>query len=539
MKQALTTMIVVAALSVAPAYTTPLGSEVDLSPASWGPGELQKYDELLQKTRRAHPRGAGRRGVVVGTTGAPAVRAGLEALKQGGSAADAAIVTALTQVTLAAGCWVSFAGKWVMVYYEAETGQVHALDGGFNTVTRESDPLSIPPFGEPSGRTALVPGFMAGIKATHERFGKLPWASLFEPAIYYAEEGFEIYPLLGNLIRYRGDVLTRLPEAQAIFTHPEEDRLYKTHDPFRQPQLAATLRRVAERGARDMYSGRWARRFVQAVRAEGGNVTMADMRAYEPLWTEPERGFYRGYEIVGPGAPGTGGTAALETLARLEPHDLAGLGHFSESADAFYELLSATRTYRLNRAAVGHHSDGVIAIDKEGNVAAVVHTINTDAWGTTGIFVDGISIPDIGAWAQNLIAQAGPGGRLSAPTNPLIVLRDGEPFLASSAIGSGLFEATVQGLVNVLDYGLDPKAAVHKPFFRNPGVREPSDPSEVTRGEFSTSLVESVRERGIPVNMPLGAQATGHGHWIDAMIYRSGRRMGATTNDFNGHALGY
>ena len=228
MKRTLITTLVVAALVLAPAA----GAEVDLSPASWPPGELERYHGLLSGTRGdAHPRGTGRRGLVVGTTGAPAVRAGLEALKQGGSAADAAIVTSLAQVTLAAGCWVSFAGKWVMVYYEAATGQIHALDGGFNTVLRETDPASIPGFGTPSGRTALVPGFMAGLEATHQRFGKLPWAALFEPAIYYAEEGFEVYPLLGNLIDYRAGVLRRLPQTRAAFTHPGSNRLVRTGDP--------------------------------------------------------------------------------------------------------------------------------------------------------------------------------------------------------------------------------------------------------------------------------------------------------------------
>ena len=146
---------------------------------------------------------------------------------------------------------------------------------------------------------------------------------------------------------------------------------------------------------------------------------MEDMRAYEALWPEPVRGFYRNFEIVGPGAPGTGGSEVIAALARLEPFRLRDLGHYSESADALYELLSATRARHLERTIGGHHSDAVIAIDKEGNVATVVHTINTDAWGTTGLFVDGISIPDIGAWAQRRIAEAGPGGRLSAVTGSL------------------------------------------------------------------------------------------------------------------------
>ena len=118
------------------------------------------------------------------------------------------------------------------------------------------------------------------------------------------------------------------------------------------------------------------------------------------------------------------------------------------------------------------------------------------------------------------------------------MLRKGEPFLISSAIGN-IFDVTVQGLVNVLDYRLDPKKAVHMPYFRNPGVFEPINPSEVSRGEFPASVIESVRQRGIPIDNVLRFQGSGFGYWIDAVIYRSGRRMGATSNDFNGWALGY
>ena len=145
MKRILVTAIALLCL-LAPtaAWAGKAGSEVDLSPASWPPGELEKYSELQDLYVRSHPRGVGRRGVVVGAGSALAVRAGLEALKQGGTAADAAIVTALAQVTLEAGCWVSFAGIFDMTYYDAASGEVYAVNGDFNTVQRETDPMSIP-----------------------------------------------------------------------------------------------------------------------------------------------------------------------------------------------------------------------------------------------------------------------------------------------------------------------------------------------------------------------------------------------------------
>ena len=112
--------------------------------------------------------------MIAGTSGPLAVHAGLEALRRGGSAADAALTTALAQVALTAGSTVSYAGIMTVVYYDASTAQTYTLNAGYNTVQEEKDPGTIPTIGSHSGRTALVPGFMAGVQALHDRFGRLP-----------------------------------------------------------------------------------------------------------------------------------------------------------------------------------------------------------------------------------------------------------------------------------------------------------------------------------------------------------------------------
>ncbi len=213
----------------------------------------------------------GRNGLVIGLTGQRSVAVGLEILKQGGSAVDAAMATSLTQVVEAAGSYISFAGILSMMYYDASTGRVQSLNACYNTPLEEKDPLSIPkldPFAggaAPSGRAVLVPGFMAGVGAAHARFGKLPLARLFEPAIQLAEDGFEVDSSLAGYIQFRKDVLSRLPETRKVFTK-ENGKLYERGDLFRQPELAATLRAVAAHGTSYLYSGDWAERFVAAVR---------------------------------------------------------------------------------------------------------------------------------------------------------------------------------------------------------------------------------------------------------------------------------
>ena len=223
-------------------------------------------DEPVQPGKKGGPQpflAEGQSGMVVGLTGQQAVHAGLGILKQGGTAADAAMATAMSQVVEVAGSYISFAGIMSMTYYDAASGKVHFLNACYNTPSGEKDPLSIPklnPYtlkGNPSGRTALVPGFMAGVEAAHARFGKLPFAKLFEPAIALADEGFRIDPVLAGFIKHRKEVLSRLPATKRVFTK-ENGKLYDQGDLFRQPELAKTLRQVSLKGTSFLYEGDWA-----------------------------------------------------------------------------------------------------------------------------------------------------------------------------------------------------------------------------------------------------------------------------------------
>jgi gamma-glutamyltranspeptidase/glutathione hydrolase len=436
--------------------------------------------------------------MVAGTSGPGAIAAAVQVLKQGGSAADAVLAAALGQTALAAGCWVSYAGTMSFVYYAKEAQQVHALNATFNTVRGESRARSIPGSG---GRTALTPGFMAGVGAAHARFGRLPFARLFEPAIEIAERGFVIDAVLEKYLRHRARVLARLPEARAIFFRPGGAR-FRQGQVLRQPQLAGTLRKVADLGADYIYRGDWAQKFVAAVAEQGGKLSLRDLEDYRVIWSEPLHTRYHGYDVFAPALPGLGGVHTIEALNLVECADLARHGPYTDSPEFLYWLIQIARVpylgafFPLERRATKEtarrlweemrrqgglsladslriarrvsHSDGVVAVDADGNVAALCHSINTIAWGRTGIFVDGISIPDSAAFQQREIARAGPGNRLPEAMNPLIVLRDGVPFLASSCINYALHEETVQNLLKILDFGMLPKDALATPRFLCP-----------------------------------------------------------------------
>src|SRR5215475_1844135 len=313
-----------------------------MSPEAWPPGELEKYWRLQRDFQRPHPAVESAKGMVAVTHDAFSARIGLEALRQGGSAADAALAASLAQIVLDAGAATSYAGVLTMVYYDAASKKVYSLNAAYNTVLEEKDPLSIPGFGKPSGRTALVPGFFAGVRAAHSRFGKLPFARLFDPAIYLAEKGFVVIPALNNWINTRKDVLSRLPETKRVFTR-QDGEFYKAGDLFKQPQLAETLRKIAAQGTDYIYQGEWANKFVAAVQSEGGKMTLADLKAYRPTWSEPLQTSYHGYQVYSLGLPSLGGVNTIEAFNLLEAADLKQYGHYTTSPEALYEFIRICR----------------------------------------------------------------------------------------------------------------------------------------------------------------------------------------------------
>jgi gamma-glutamyltranspeptidase/glutathione hydrolase len=158
----------------------------------------------------------------------------------------------------------------------------------------------------------------------------------------------------------------------------------------------------------------------------------------------------------------------------MGPFCSSELRRSKESAAVLWEKMRKLGGLRLLDALYLHqhinhgHSDALVAVDQEGNVAALCHSINTATWGATGIFVDGVSIPDSGCFQQWQIRQAGRGARLPDAMNPVIVLKSGRPILAASCTGIGLHETALQHLIDVLIFGMHPEAAVDRPHFMGP-----------------------------------------------------------------------
>jgi gamma-glutamyltranspeptidase/glutathione hydrolase len=191
------------------------------------------------------------------------------------------------------------------------------------------------------------------------------------------------------------------------------------------------------------------------------------------------------------------------------------------------------------------HSDGIVAVDDRGNVAVLLHTINTTLWGTTGLFVDGISIPNSASFQQRLIESVGPGQRLPDPTMPVIALRNGRPVLASNSVGgTGILANTLESLTNVLDYGMDVRAAVDTAQFLGPSIATAeADQQVVVAGDFRPALLDSARALGQAFKeVPPAGQGLARGYWVAIVLAPTpgpARLTGAVSRILNGGIEGY
>lgn len=494
---------------------------LNLSPEVWPNDESKRLlaDQHLARTEAGYAEG--HQGAVTVAYGGWAARAGLEALKQGGNAIDAAMTTAMAQIVLTSGAPVSFFGIQSLVYYEAKTGRVHCMNAEWNSVLGELTPLTIPGGydvystdglrgrGDPSGRTALVGGFLKGVEAAHRRFGSLPFSALFEPSIYLAEQGVPITEAHAGYIGLRSADLARLPATAQVFKRPDGSD-YRVGDTFRQPALARTLEKVAASGTDYLYAGPWAQKLVDAVQADGGHMTMEDLARYEVIWGDALVAQVGEHELHTSPLPNAGGVALVEALNLARAAGLHQGPHWSASSeslkkavtiaqmifldylpaevrDSIYPGMDLSPTSRLRMAhaeqlwacmergqlpfrfvdAAPRHSDDVVAVDREGNIAAITHSSNTVMWGKTCINIDGISIPDAAAHQQAHLARIRPGERLPAPTETGILFKQGQPVLGFASMGSGLHHRTLQALLNVTAHGMSVQEAVDAPDFFN------------------------------------------------------------------------
>jgi gamma-glutamyltranspeptidase/glutathione hydrolase len=423
-----------------------------------------------------------------------AAEAGVEILREGGNALDAALATAFALgVTSPIGSGLGgIAG--LVVWRE---GKASSFDGS----TRA--PLGSRPemfelvggdarsgmYGWPAVKndanvegplSVTVPGAVAAYELAHRRLGKLPWARLFEPAIRLARDGF--------LMDWYG-TLTFGTSAARLHKNAEAKRVYyleggapyrpatgfEPPDRLAQPDLARSLESIARGGAQVLYQGELAAAIADDIRALGGILSREDFAAYEPGAPPPQTVDYRGRRVVT--LPGlTGGPTVARVLELLDRDDLRK--HRQLGAESLHRIAVALRAAfaeRLGSMADMPNTTHVNAVDRDRMCVSLTATLGGGFGSGVMIKGTGIVITNGTYWFDprpgrpNSIA---PGKRVLWAGAPTIVLRGGEPFLVCGAPGGRkIMSAVVQTVVNAVDYGDAPQIATSRPRIHDEGEK--------------------------------------------------------------------
>ncbi len=455
-----------------------------------------------------------------------ATKIGVDVLKNGGNAVDAAVAVgyALAVVYPAAG---NLGGGGFMTVQLAD-GRKTFLD------FREKAPLAatanmyldkdgnVIKGASTTGHLAVaVPGSVSGFEMARAKYGTMPRAALIAPAIKHAEEGFELQQGDVDILRVATNDFRKDAASAAIFLNKGE--AYNVGEKLVQPDLANTLRLISEKGEDGFYKGPVAAAIVASSQAGKGIITQADLDQYKTRELKPIECNYRGYGVVSAPPPSSGGVIICEMLNVLEGYPMKDLGF--RSAQAVHYQIEAMRhayvdrnsylgdpdfvtnpldrlldkTYAAKIRAVidpakagvsqaikpgvapheGTNTTHYSIVDKWGNAVAVTYTLN-DWFGArvtaakTGVLLNNemddftvkIGVPNIYGLVQGQANSIAPGKRPLSSMSPTIVTKDGKPVIVvGTPGGSRIITAVLHSILNMIDYGMNVQEAVDAPRF--------------------------------------------------------------------------
>ncbi len=469
---------------------------------------------------------------VVACSNGTAARVGAAVLREGGNAVDAAVAVSLA-LGVVEPFHSGTGGGCFMLRYDGSSGEIGCLDArGVAPAAATPDmflkdgevDVEATMIGH---RSVVVPGLLAGLGVALERWGSRPFSALAEPAARLARHGFPITPIMAalcaNPITERA--LAAHPEGSRLYLRGGAP--LRVGDHFENPDLAATLRRLGRQGVRDFYEGELARAFAAEMARGGGLITLDDLARYRPRDLEPLRTGYHGFEVVGMPPPSSGGLLVAQALNILEDFELQAMGRFSTGTlhvlsetmklcftdrnrfvgdPAFVDVPIAgllSKEYARVRAAeihidragsyrygqpgglLGSHTTHFCVADRWGTIVSQTQTIGMN-------LASGVVIPSTGVILNHTMSDFSPGqgkptgfgwGAYTSAANsiepgktpassqaPTIVLRDGRPCLAAGAAGGSRIPTTVlQVILNALNFGMEPQAAVDAPRIHDQG----------------------------------------------------------------------
>ncbi|MBI6924920.1 gamma-glutamyltransferase [Pseudomonas putida] len=436
-------------------------------------------------------------------------------LKKGGNAVDAAVATAFTLAVTYPEAGNIGGGGFMTLFVDGKPYFLDYREVAPKAATRN---MYLDDKGEVienlslvGARAAGVPGTVMGLWEAHRKFGKLPWSELLTPAIGYAKNGFRV---ADKQYQYRND-------AQGMFKTATNFNDYfgsmKVGELFKQPEMAQTLERIADKGVSEFYQGKTADLLVAQMQADKGLITKQDLRDYKAVWREPMAVSWRGNVVYTAPPPSSGGVALAQLLGIKEDRaaDFKGVTHnsaqyihllaeiekrvFADRADylgdpAFTKVpvdqlvakdYLAKRAAQVNPNAISatdqvkpglepHQTTHFSIVDKAGNAISNTYTLNLD-YGS-GVVVKGAGfllndeMDDFSAkpGAANAFGVIGgdanaiePGKRMLSSMSPSLMTRDGKVELViGTPGGSRIFTSIFQVMNNLYDYGMPLDKAV-------------------------------------------------------------------------------
>ena len=526
---------------------------------------------------------------IVATSHPLAAEAGLDILKAGGNAADAAIAAnAMLGLVEPMSCGIG--GDMFAIYWDQATGKLYGLNASGRSPLKISRELftgqgmnQIPLEGPLSWS---IPGCVSGWHELHQRFGTTPIKQILAASIQTADEGFPVTEVIASYWKSAEESLGRWPDSASTFL-VDRTRAPRFGEIFRNADLARSYQLIAEQGFDAFYRGSIAKRIVAFSEQNGGLLSMKDFRSHRAEWVEPVSTSYRGYDVWEL-PPNGQGIAALQILNVLEHHDLSGMG--PGSADYLHVLTEAKKLAFADRAryyadpafadlptraliskeygieqnkrvdmqrAAGDvpagdpqlkHGDTVYltVVDKDRNCCSFIQS-NYYGFGSK------VTPADVGFAMQNRGALFALDGehlnRLEAGKRPFhtiipaMVTRDGQPFFCFGVMGGDMQpQGHVQVLVNLVDFQMNVQAAGDAARVRHIGSATPTgleaDGVGVINVEsgISDEVIKDLVSRGHQVQRSEGGFGGYQGILIDR---QNGVLHGATESRKDGAAVGY
>jgi len=514
-------------------------------------------------------------GAMVATSQPMATAAALQILRRGGNAMDAAVAASAT-LSVTEPLSTGIGGDCFLLYYEAATGELHALNGSGRAPGRATPDALLA-----SGMTTVpergilsvsVPGAVDAWQTAVERFGRCDFGALLEPAIDYAENGFAVTPVIAGTWRNHAGLFRQFPDSARSFLVNGKAPLAGAVHSF--PDLARSLRLIAEQGKDACYRGELAEEIVRFSHEHNGLLALEDLAHHRSEWVEPVSSNYRDLTVFEV-PPNSQGVTALMTLNFLKQADLGSLQHLGPAhihlvteafklaqangaryiADPSFSdvpvkaLLSdqfAQQQYaRIDPGAalpypvapgLPKHGDTVYltVVDEDRNIVSFINSLYHPGGsgmvaGNTGILLQNRAACFLlDEHHANCIA---PGKRPMHTIIPAMGYRDGKPVLSFGVMG-GSYQPLGHAWVvsNWLDFGLDIQEAIDAPRFNvEEGALVVERPVPQTTRQALARLGHRVMEAGTPIG---GAQMI----YIDRM---SGVLHGASDSRKDGCALGY